>query len=232
MSSGLMLEVIACSVDDAIEAARGGARRLEVVRDLHRGGLTPPIELVRQIRREVPLPLRVMVRESDGFACDSEDERRTLVDAASVLGALPVDGIVVGWTRADQIDEDTLSRVLQAAPAVRATFHHAFDALRDPQAALQILTRYSQIDRVLTRGGTGDWPSRCAILTRYVQWAGPAITILPGGGVTREGLRALVGCGPITEAHVGRAARYRYAVDGRVAAELVKELLRAARGGC
>ena len=41
-----LLEVIACSVADAVEAEKGGASRLEIVRDLGRGGLTPPLELV------------------------------------------------------------------------------------------------------------------------------------------------------------------------------------------
>jgi copper homeostasis protein len=38
-----MLEVIACSVADAVAAERGGADRLELVRDLNVGGLTPPL---------------------------------------------------------------------------------------------------------------------------------------------------------------------------------------------
>lgn len=44
----LILEVIVCSVTDALEAERGGADRTEVVRDLDRGGLTPYLDLVRQ----------------------------------------------------------------------------------------------------------------------------------------------------------------------------------------
>ena len=224
----LKLEVIVSSVEDAVEAARGGAHRLEVVRDLHRDGLTPPLDLVRRIQREVPLPLRVMVRESDGFACGSEEERRGLVDQANAFDALNVDGIVIGWTRGDRIDEETVARVLRAAPSLRATFHHAFDALPDPEAALGALARHPQIDRVLTRGGAGDWPSRCATLTRCVRWAAPAITVLPGGGVDSGALRALVSCGSLLEAHVGRAAREGHTVDGRVSAGSVRELRRAA----
>src|SRR6516225_7084439 len=102
----LTLEVIATSVEDAIQAARGGAHRLEVVRDLSCGGLTPSIDLVRHIQREVTLPLRVMVRESDGFAWGSSDELRALTDQVRKLEALGVDGIVVGWTRDGCIDED------------------------------------------------------------------------------------------------------------------------------
>jgi copper homeostasis protein len=223
----LALEVIASSVEDAVEAARGGAHRLEIVRDLHRGGLTPSIDLVRRIQREVPLPLRVMVRESDGFACGSADDRRALIEQAAALDALHVDGIVVGWTHDGAIDEETLGQVLQAAPSLRATFHHTFDTLSDPEGALRVLKRHARIDRVLTDGGTGDWPSRCATLTRYVEWAGPQIRVLPGGGVDADGLRALAACGALTEAHVGRAARIGRGVEGRVSAEAVRELLRA-----
>jgi len=224
----LTLEVIVTSVEDAVEAARGGAHRLEVVRELDRDGLTPPIDLVRRIQREVNLPLRVMVRESDGFACKSEDECRRLVDAAQAFDGLGVHGIVVGWTRGREIDEEVLGRVLEAAPSRRATFHHAFDALPDPEAALLALSRYPQIDRVLTRGGTGEWSSRCATLKTYMEWSAPRITILPGGGVDEEALRALVSCGGVTEAHVGRAARAGRAVDGPVAGDAVRALRRAA----
>jgi copper homeostasis protein len=224
----LRLEVIVTSVDDAVTAARGGADRLEVVRDLHRQGLTPSIDLVRRIQREVALPLRVMVRESDGFACGSDDERRALVDHAAALDALGVDGIVIGWTRDDRIDEDALGQVLEAAPSLRATFHRAFDSLPDPEAALRALQRHAQIDRVLTGAGTGAWASRCRTLTRYARWAGSRITLLPGGEIDEAAIRALTACACVTEVHVGRAARIGQAVDGAVSAEAVAILRRAA----
>lgn len=224
----LTLEVIVSSLQDAVEAARGGADRLEVVRDLARDGLTPPIELVRQIQREVALPLRVMVRESDGFACGSGDELHALVDRAAAFDALGVNGIVIGWIRDGRIDEETLGRVLEAAPAVHATFHRAFDALADPEAALRILRTFPRIDRVLTGAGSGPWTSRCATLERYARWAGGAIVMLPGGGVDEAAIRALAECGCVTEVHVGRAARAGGRVDGAVTATAVRLLRRAA----
>ncbi len=225
--SRLTLEVIVCSVEDAVEAARGGAGRLEVVRNLSRGGLTPSIELVQRIRGEVSLPLRVMVRESDGYACDSDAERRAVIDSAQAFGALGVDGIVVGWIADGRVDEKTLASVLDAAPSVRATFHRAFDELPDPRAAFDALRQYPQIDRVLTSAGGGEWTARCSTLRHYVQWAGPAIGILPGGGIDDGALRALAACDGITEAHVGGAARTGHAIDGPVSADAVRRLVRA-----
>jgi copper homeostasis protein len=224
----LTLEVIVTSVEDAVEAARGGADRLEIVRDLSRDGLTPSIDLVQRIQSAVPLPLRVMVRESDGFACRSDTERRALVNAAAAFNALGVDGIVVGWIRDGCIDEDTLASVLDAAPAVRATFHRAFDSLADPEAALRTLGRYAQIDHVLTGGGAGSWVSRRATLQQYACWAGSGLVLLPGGGVDEAAIRELSTCGNVTEVHVGRAARVGHAVEGPVSAAALTILRRVA----
>lgn len=62
-----MLEVIVCSVADALAAEAGGADRLELVRDLEVGGLTPPLELIQDVLRAVRIPVRVMLREQEDF---------------------------------------------------------------------------------------------------------------------------------------------------------------------
>ena len=59
-----MLEVIACSVTDAIAAAQGGAHRIELISRFDIGGLTPSLGLVRDVIRAVKIPVRVMLRES------------------------------------------------------------------------------------------------------------------------------------------------------------------------
>ena len=58
-----ILEVIVSSLEDAKQAEAGGADRLEVVRDLEVGGLTPDFQLVEQIAGAVRIPIRVMLRE-------------------------------------------------------------------------------------------------------------------------------------------------------------------------
>lgn len=118
---GLFIEVIVCSVADAVEAERGGADRLEVARAMDQSGLTPPMGMVREIQRAVRLPLRVMVRERDDFHCDRPAELDRLCDTASELDAIGVDGIVVGFERDGAVDVAPLERILRSAPGVRAT---------------------------------------------------------------------------------------------------------------
>src|SRR6185295_19131267 len=98
-----LLEVIVCSVADAVEAAKGGAKRLEIVRDLERGGLTPSYDLVAQIRQAVDLPIRVMLRESEGFEADGDEIERLCVSAERLV-SLKVDGFVLGFLKDGEVD--------------------------------------------------------------------------------------------------------------------------------
>lgn len=222
-----LLEVIACSVADAIEAESGGAGRLEVIRDFARGGLTPPLELAREIVAAVSVPVRVMLRESVGYTVAGEGEIERLCQSARDLSALGIDGVVVGFVRDGEIDVDLTERVLACAPNLKATFHHAFEKTKDPSASLEKLRRIAQVDRILASGGSGVWPQRSARLSRYEREAAPHIKILAGGGLNREAIRALCVATRIREFHVGRAARVPEHVDGAVNAAKIRELISA-----
>jgi copper homeostasis protein len=226
--SKAILEVIACSVADAIEAQKGGAGRLEVIRDLDRGGLTPSIELVRAIKEAVDLPLRIMVRESDGFGTSGGREIERLCDAASGFSSLGIDGLVLGFLERGTIDLELTSRVLACAPGLKATFHHAFESAADQLQSVTQLKSLPQVDRILSSGGAGELEVRRGRLVAYEQAAAPEIEIIAGGGIDRNAIEILRRTTNIREFHVGRAAREGFSVAGPVQAELVRELVRAA----
>ena len=218
-----LVEVIVQTVEDAREATRGGAGRLEVVRDTRAGGLTPPISLVRAIAGETPLPLRVIVRENDGYGADAR-ELPALRDAAAEFAALGVDGLVVGFARDGAVALDDLSSVLDAAPGARVTFHRAFDQLDDPLGAIDLLAAVPQIDRILTDAGGGNAASRRERLDAFVARAAGRLTILAGGGVDEEAFALFTRTGCVREIHVGRLAREDDDPDGPVSAARVRRL--------
>lgn len=220
-----LLEVIACSVGDAIEAERGGAHRLEVVRDLSRGGLTPSFQLVAQIKRAVDLPLRVMLRESTNYEVSDGDEIARLCDAAKRFASLDVDGFVLGFLKNGEVDLELTQQVLACAPRVRSTFHHAFEDARSKSRALEELKRLPQIDRVLSSGGTDELGLRVQRLGDYEKRASPRLTIIAGGGIDAEAIRRIRRETRIREFHVGRAARLQFQVDGAVQSSLVGDLV-------
>lgn len=227
----MLLEVIVLSLDDARAAAAGGADRLEVVREIERDGLTPPVDLVRAIREETGLPLRVMVRESDGFSVAGPDELSALQRAMETFARLRVDGAVVGFSRDGEIDIETLLQVLGAAPDLPVTLHRAFDHVADPLAALDAVRPIVQIDRVLTDGGGRDWTARSRRLQEYVRRAAGRLTILAGGGLDDDGLRVLAQAGAIREVHVGKAAREPRHSTAPVSSDRVRHLKEICSGG-
>ncbi len=105
-----------------------------------------------------------------------------------------------------------------------ATFHRAFDVLDDPAAAIPDILRIRGVDRILTGGGDGPPEARCQRLSAYAALAGPALTIVAGGGVDEAALTEFVRRGCVREIHVGRAARADGEPDSPVSAARVRHL--------
>jgi len=221
----IILEVIACSVDDALAAQRGGARRIELISRFDLGGLTPPLELVRDVVRSVSIPVRVMLRESENFDVCDVSERARLCATAREMAETGIDGLVCGFLCDRDIDHKLLACVLDSASNLRVTFHRAFEQLRDPMAAIQRLKPYRQIDRILTSGTGATRAQRIAQLGACERAAGPEMTILAGGGMDAATVKAIRRQTPVREFHVGRGVRRPATVDGAVDAALVKEWL-------
>ena len=221
-----VLEVIACSVEDAINAEKGGADRLEIIRDIEFGGYTPALALVREIQRTVSLPLRVMLREKACYGLTEIITVEKLCCVAYELNKMKIDGVVLGFLRLGDVDVELTRKILGCAPDLRATFHHAFEDASDKTAAIAATKRITQIDKILAHGGTGTAAQRVSNLREYALSARPEIQILAGGRIDREMIRELRMNTSIREFHVGRAARS----DGRVSVRRVRELSEAVRG--
>ena len=224
----MLLEIIACSIEDAIAAERGGADRLEVISHYEVGGLTPSFDLVREITSTVRIPARVMLRESEPFVVTDEGEIERLRDAARAFARLPIDGFVLGFLKethgALQIDHGLVSSVLACAPNLKATFHRAFEELPDPIRAIDEIKRHPQIDCILSGSGGAAW---AAALGRFVEWeqaARPEIRMLLGGGIDRDAVKFFCKDSTIRAFHAGRAVRQDEKIEGLVLAEQVKEL--------
>jgi copper homeostasis protein len=227
INSEPVLEVIVCSVADAIEAEKGGAKRLEIISDFARGGMTPSVELVRDVLAAVSLPVRVMLRESENYRVTDEPEIERLCGYAHELAALEVDGLVLGFIQEEQVDFELCRSILSCAPGQTATFHHAFEETRHPSEAIEKLKALGQVDRILTDGGRGNWSQKIGRLGWYERKANPEIKILAGGGLNLQRIQAIRSNTGISEFHVGRAVRVQSQIDGPVQSALVHELVKA-----
>jgi copper homeostasis protein len=221
--SHIKIEVIVQTLDDACAAEEGGADRLEVVRGIRDGGLTPALSVVEAIKSATALPLRVMVRENAGFET-SDAEIEVLRAAAWNFTKLGVDGLVVGFARSGELSLTEFGSVIEAAPAVPVTFHRAFDSLTDQLTAIETLSTIRRVDGILTSGGEGSVAERCARLHQFVERAGPRLSIIAGGGVDLETFELLVRNRTVSWIHVGRIARDGKDPEGPVSAASVRRL--------
>jgi copper homeostasis protein len=217
------LEIIACSPEDALRAERGGATRLEVIREPARGGLTPSLKLVESILAIVRIPARVIVRENENYEISEASELDQLCSRAEEMAKLPLDGLVLGCTHKGKVDLHSTTAILDCAPGLRATFHHAFEAIPHPLQAISELKTVSHIDRILTHGGDGNWSQRVRRLEVYREKANPEIQILAGGGLNLERVNSIRKQTRVQEFHLGRAVRRQEDPFGSVVEAKIKE---------
>ena len=76
-----LLEVCVDSLASARAAKQGGADRLEFCSALAVGGLTPYADLLRQIKAELDLPVRCLMRPRAGAQCRGGWLRHRRTDA-------------------------------------------------------------------------------------------------------------------------------------------------------
>lgn len=221
-----LLEVIACSVEDAIAAARGGADRLELISNYEVGGLTPKLELVERVLAAVEIPVRVMLRDEESFFVTDEAAKERLCWTATLLAKLPIDGLVLGFLRdpGPEIDHELLARVLACSPGLKATFHRASESLPDPGRAIGELARHPQIDTLLTSGGPEPWGEKVPRLAEWQRRADPDRTILVGGGVYTDAIQLLRADSTIRAFHIGQAVRAGHTIEGAVETDRVRAI--------
>ena len=70
----VLLEICCGSAEDAVEAALGGADRVELNNNLFQGGLTPSLGTLEVARDRLSIPIMTMVRPRAGGFCYSDTE--------------------------------------------------------------------------------------------------------------------------------------------------------------
>lgn len=221
----------------AVEAAfAGGAARVELCSAMHLDGLTPPAEHVAVARTAFQgrPGLMVMVRPRAGDFCFSRaevDQMARQIEMAQQAGA---DGVVLGVLRAEDgsVDRRAMERLLTIAHAagLKSTFHRAFDATPDPDAALETLVDLG-VDRLLTSGvpwgqkGTAlDGVER---LAQTIRQSRGRIEVVLAGGISPANVGMLLGRLPTDEGIVSVHAYSGAQIGGRTRKEAIQELVEA-----
>lgn len=214
------LECCCTSFEEAAEAEKGGAQRVELCSELGIGGVTPPMDMVRQTIRDCrQLAVNVLIRPRGGDFVYNEDEIQQMLDSIKECKALGVNAVVIGALHSDgSIDKDTARRLIDEARPMKITFHRAFDECADPQKALEDIIGLG-CERLLTSGHEPDAFTGRFLIAALVKQARGRIVIMAGGGVRPHNIARIEAETGATEFHSSS-----HGPDGRTDRNIVKLL--------
>ena len=198
------LEVCCGSVEDVLEAQRGGADRVE---------LNSIGELIAA-RRLSSLPILTMVRPRQAGFCYTEAEYATALADAEQLLSHGSDGLVFGFLDADgNLDAKRTRELARIAGSKTKVFHRAIDVCADWKKLLGQLIDIG-IDRVLTSGQAPDVCYGVEVIREMMDFVQGAIQIMPGAGVNLKNVDRIVEATGCDQIHV---ARFRDVTDSSTA---------------
>ncbi len=195
--SNMLLEICCGSIDDAIQAERGGADRVELCSALFLGGLTPSLGTVLEAKARLKIPIIVMVRPRGGGFCYTEAEFATMERDTRLAIEQGAAGVVFGILNADgSVDLQRTRQIRELIGGRQAVFHRAFDVTPDPFRALDQLVDLG-ITRILTSGQQNTVGEGAELISRLIEYARGRLEIMPGGGILPyqiEDVIARTGC--------------------------------------
>ncbi|MEI6667683.1 MAG: copper homeostasis protein CutC [Acidobacteriota bacterium] len=179
----VLLEICCGSLDDALEAAAGGADRVELCSSLFHGGLTPSFGTLVEAKKRLSIPVVFMVRPRGGGFCYTEAEMAAMERDTEMAVANGADAVVFGILTDDgRVDVERSARIRRLIGTRDAVFHRAFDVTPDPFAALDQLADLG-VTRILTSGQRDTVFEGLDLIKRLQDYGGDRMQILPGGGI-------------------------------------------------
>lgn len=199
------LEICVDSVKSAINAERGKATRLELCSNLIIGGTTPTKSLFEEVKKNVNIPINVLIRPRFGDFLYSDYEVNIIKNEIKMFKKLGVDGIVVGiLTKNGEIDLDNMKKFIEIAQDIPITFHRAFDVCREPLKAFYQLQELG-IQNILTSGQSQDCLRGKKLLKELVKISTKnsknKTEILVGAGLNIENIDEIVNFTGATNFH-------------------------------
>ncbi|MBK8404387.1 MAG: copper homeostasis protein CutC [Saprospiraceae bacterium] len=199
-----VFELCTASVQAVELAAVHQLKAIELCTDLHCGGVTPSMGLVRFARERFFGELAILIRTRPGDFVYSPSEKRIMLDDVRKYVDLGVDAFVVGGLTAEGlIDEPFLEDIMTVSCGLNLCFHKAFDELTDQMKGLNTLIDF-QWDRVLTSGGAANSSLGIPKIKKLNDLSENKICLMPGGGIRSDNILDILGATECTRIHALR----------------------------
>ena len=185
-------EVCVDNIEDAMRAVDLGADRIEYCSKLSEEGLTPNIEDVKYLLKNINIPLRIMIRPHSKSFNYSETDISIMLRDISTFKKIDIDGIVIGClNKDDEIDLKKINLLIEKARPLKVIFHKAIDITSDPLKSLKNLIKYSNINGVLTSGGFKKAEDGIKLLKKMLDICPINFELIIAGKITSENINKI-----------------------------------------
>lgn len=186
-----IIEACTTTVTSAVEAQKGGAKRVELCDNIYEGGTTPGYGTIKTAREVLTITLNVMIRPRGQDFCYSDIEFRIMKEDIKMCKKLGADGVVFGILKTDgNVDIERTTELVKLARPMSVTFHRAFDMVPDPVKALEDIIS-TGADRILTSGHKDKAFDGIELIKKLVDKAGDRIIIMPGSGINENNISTM-----------------------------------------
>lgn len=180
-------EIVCGSLEDALNAQKAGADRIELNNAMYLHGLTPSAGTIDLVVKNCDIPVVVMARPRPGGFYYNEHEFNTILADIKFMMNYDIEGVAFGCLDQNgNIDIDKNKKIIDIIHKYNkdAVFHRAFDFVEDPYKSIEVLIDLG-VKRVLTTGLKATAVEGVNLLAKLQHKYGEKIEILIGDGVMK-----------------------------------------------
>ena len=178
-----MLEIACFNKESSLIASRAGADRIEFCAGFEVGGTTPSLHDYMELKKEITIPIFVMIRTRGGDFCYNNEEFQQMKNQLLEFKKVGADGFVFGILDGNlEVNFIQNKELVELADGIPCTFHRAFDRVKDYHKSLEEII-ICGFKTILTSGTKSNVSEGKEILKTLIKISNERIDILCGGGL-------------------------------------------------
>jgi len=188
----IVKEACVDNIQDAINAFKKGADRIEFCSNLNEDGLTPSNHDLLSLKKNISIPVRVMVRPHSNSFNYNEDDLINMRETIEFCKNQKFDGVVFGCLDDDnELDLNKIKYLADFAKPIKVIIHKAIDLTSSPLNSLKKLLEINNVNGILSSGGCETAELGTEVLKKMINISPNNFEIISAGKITNQNFKIL-----------------------------------------
>ena len=180
------------NIQDAINAFKKGADRIEFCSNLDEDGLTPSNYDLISLKKSISIPVRIMVRPHSNSFNYNDDDLIQMKETIEFCKNQKFDGVVFGCLDDDnELDLNKIKYLADFAKPLNVIIHKAIDLTSSPLNSLKKLIKIDNVNGVLSSGGFETAELGTEVLKKMINISPNEFEIISAGKITNQNFKIL-----------------------------------------